>query len=242
MKIKGIWLKIKLRYLPRFCRQEDYRVYLQGKGVTVGEGTTFFDWKSNFIDTERAWMLSIGSYCKITRGVIILNHDYSRSVLRRVYGEVVGEAKDTSIGDNVFLGMNTIVLMGSHIGSNVIVGAGSVVTGDIPDNVVAAGSPAKVVCTLEEYWKKRKANYSEDARACARAYYNKYNKAPSIKEMNAFFPLYLKRNIEMLVKSGVKTNLSGDVESEIIEEFMKSQPIYSSYEAFLSAALEDENE
>lgn len=242
MKIKEIWLKIKLQYLPRFCKQEDYRAYLQGKGVTVGEGTTFFDWKSNFIDTERAWMLSIGRFCKITRGVIILNHDYSRSVLRRVYGEIVGEAKNTSIGDNVFLGMNTIVLMGSHIGNNVIIGAGSVVTGDIPDNVVAAGSPAKVVCTLEEYWKKRKANYSEDARACARAYYKRYNRVPSIKEMNAFFPLYLERNIEILVKSGVKINLSGDVESEVIEEFMKSQPIYSSYEAFLSAALEDENE
>lgn len=128
-EIKELWLKIKLRYLPRLCKQEDYRAYLKGKGVTVGEGTTFFDWKSNLIDTERAWMLSIGSYCKITRGVIILNHDYSRSVLRRVYGEIVGEAKNTTIGDNVFLGMNTIVLMGSHIGNNVIIGAGSVVTG-----------------------------------------------------------------------------------------------------------------
>ena len=43
------------------------------------------------------------------------------------------------MGENVFLGVNTVVLMGAHIGNNVIVGAGSVVHGHIPDNVVIAG-------------------------------------------------------------------------------------------------------
>ena len=44
--------------------------------------------------------------------------------------------------------MNTIVLMGAEIGDNVIIGAGSVVTGNIPNNVVAVGAPARVICSL----------------------------------------------------------------------------------------------
>ena len=48
------------------------------------------------------------------------------------------------IGDNVFIGMNSIILMGSHIGNNVIIGAGSVVSGNIPDNSVVGGSQPKL--------------------------------------------------------------------------------------------------
>ena len=47
------------------------------------------------------------------------------------------------IGDNVFIGMNSIILMGSHIGNNVIIGAGSVVSGNIPDNSVVGGGPSQ---------------------------------------------------------------------------------------------------
>ena len=50
-----------------------------------------------------------------------------------------------SIGDNCWLGGNTIVCPGVKIGNNVVIGAGSVVTKDIPANVVAMGTPAKVV-------------------------------------------------------------------------------------------------
>lgn len=54
-------------------------------------------------------------------------------------------AKSIVIGDNVWLTMNVIVLAGVEIGSNTIIGAGSVVTKSIPDNVIAAGNPAKVI-------------------------------------------------------------------------------------------------
>lgn len=53
--------------------------------------------------------------------------------------------KPISIGDNVWLGMNTVVLKGVTIGNNTIIGANSVVTKDIPDNVIAAGNPCKVI-------------------------------------------------------------------------------------------------
>ncbi len=50
-----------------------------------------------------------------------------------------------TIGDNVWLGGNTVVCPGVHIGSNVVIGAGSVVTKDIPDWCIAAGNPCKVL-------------------------------------------------------------------------------------------------
>ena len=49
------------------------------------------------------------------------------------------------IGDDCFIGMNSIILKGTTLGNNVIVGAGSVVHGKFPDNVIIAGNPAKIV-------------------------------------------------------------------------------------------------
>lgn len=57
----------------------------------------------------------------------------------------LGIAKPITIGDNVWIGGNSVVLMGVTIGCNAIIGAGSVVTKDIPDNAVAVGNPAKVI-------------------------------------------------------------------------------------------------
>ena len=57
--------------------------------------------------------------------------------------------------DNVFIGCNTTILGNVRIGSNVIIGAGSVVTKDIPDNSLVVGNPAKVIGTFEEFLEKR---------------------------------------------------------------------------------------
>lgn len=68
---------------------------------------------------------------------------------------------DVTIGDNVWLGGNTVVNPGVHIGNNVVIGSGSVVTKDIPDNVIAAGNPCRVIRQITEadrdyYFKDRK--------------------------------------------------------------------------------------
>ena len=54
-------------------------------------------------------------------------------------------AKEVTIGDDVWVGGNVTIVPGAHIGSNVVIGAGSVVTGDIPDGVVAAGNPCRII-------------------------------------------------------------------------------------------------
>jgi maltose O-acetyltransferase len=60
-----------------------------------------------------------------------------------------------TIGNRVFIGASSVILPGVTIGSNVIIGAGSVVTKDIPDNVVAAGNPAKVLMPINDFLTKR---------------------------------------------------------------------------------------
>ena len=58
---------------------------------------------------------------------------------------MLGIAKPITIKDGVWIGGNSTILMGVTIGENAVIGAGSVVTHDIPDNAVAVGNPAKVI-------------------------------------------------------------------------------------------------
>lgn len=55
------------------------------------------------------------------------------------------KTKPIKIGDGCFIGANSIILKGTTLGRNVVVGAGSVVHGEFPDNVIIAGNPAKIV-------------------------------------------------------------------------------------------------
>lgn len=58
--------------------------------------------------------------------------------------------KSITIGDNVWVGGNTIINPGVRIGCNTVIGSGSVVTKDIPDNVIAAGNPCRVIRKITE--------------------------------------------------------------------------------------------
>lgn len=71
--------------------------------------------------------------------------------------------KPITIGDNVWVGGNTVINPGVTIGDNVVLGSGSVVTKDIPSNVVAAGNPCKIIREItqkdREYWEDRRKQY-----------------------------------------------------------------------------------
>lgn len=239
MKLKIIFYKIRLKYFPRYAKNYDFNVILQEMGIQVGNHTIFYDPNSMSIDRQRPWMLKIGDYCKITKGTVILTHDYSRSVLRRAYGEIVGEAGETVIGDNVFIGMNSIILMGTHIGNNVIVGAGSVVSGNIPDNCVVAGNPARAIRSLDEHYKIRKEKSLSEAKIYLNAFCSKYNRIPTPSEMGPFFPLFLERSKKAIVNSNINVNLNGDDREEIIRDFLNTVSEYPNYEAFLKNMLDD---
>jgi len=115
--------------------------YLRATGLTVGERTMIS--LGAKIDVRRG-KITIGNDCLITSGCIILSHDGAARMLDpddHGIGEVV-------IGDNVFIGVNSVVLRNVTIGSNTVIGAGSVVTQDIPAGVLAMGAPARVIREL----------------------------------------------------------------------------------------------
>lgn len=209
---------------------------LVSQGARIGEHVAWFS-DDIVVDSTRPYLLHIGDYSKIAKGVIILTHDYSLSVMRRVYGEWIGEGKETYIGDNCFIGMNSIILMGAHIGDNCIVGAGSVVRGTFPDNVVIAGNPAKIICTLEEHYNKRRIRTIEEAKQCAKLFKERVHRDPTPNDMIAFKFLFTPRTEDALVEYGVSSfACSGDDSSDVRKQFFNTKPYWTSFQDFLNDA------
>ena len=125
-------------------------------GFNIEVGKNFFaNYNCTIIDVAK---VKIGDNCQFAPNVSIYTaghpiHPESRNTMYE-YGIEV------TIGDNVWIGGNTVIVPGVHIGSNTVIGAGSVVTKDIPDWVVAAGNPCKVIRKITEedrkfYYKDR---------------------------------------------------------------------------------------
>ena len=102
------------------------------------------------------YLITIGKNVEITAGVRFITHDGGIWSLRNVDEKYkdLDAFGPINVGNNVFIGNNAIILPGVTIGDNVVIGAGAIVTRDIPSNSVAAGVPAKVIKTLEEYGEK----------------------------------------------------------------------------------------
>ena len=79
---------------------------------------------------------------------------------------LVEYGKPVTIGNDVWIGGNSVVNPGVTIGNNVVIGSGSVVVKNIPDNVIAAGNPARVIREIDEsdkrYWEEMLKNYSDE--------------------------------------------------------------------------------
>ncbi len=108
------------------------------------------------MDISHCWLISIGNDVTLAPGVRLIAHDASPK-------KWAGYTKIglISIGNNVFIGAQSVVLNNVKIGNNVVIGAGSVVTRDIPDNSVACGNPARVVGTFDKYSEKINGLLSE---------------------------------------------------------------------------------
>ena len=123
-------------------------------GMKVGKN--FKRLNGVILDPGHCWLIDIGDNVTMAPRVHILCHDASTKTF-------LGYTKigRVTIGSNVFIGADTVVLPGVTIGDNVIVGANSTVTHDVPDNIVVAGSPAKIICSLEQYLEKEKQRMKE---------------------------------------------------------------------------------
>lgn len=126
--------------------------YARSVGVRVGERCRLIGIEPGGFGPE-PYLIRLGNHVTITHGVRFITHDGGVWVFRdrdpdiSVYAPIV-------VGNNVFIGINTIILPGVTIGDDCIIGAGSVVTRDIPSGSVAAGVPARPVRRIEDYWEK----------------------------------------------------------------------------------------
>lgn len=133
---QGVWLEA-----PFFC---DY-----GENISIGEHT-FVNTNCMFLDDN---LIKIGKNGLIGPYVQIYTATHPLIASKRIYNSNNGTRYKTSampvnIGNNVWIGGNSVIMPGVSIGNNVTVGAGSVVTKDIPDNKLALGNPCKIIKDL----------------------------------------------------------------------------------------------
>ena len=134
-------------------------------------------------------------------------------------------------------GVYSIILAGATIGDNCVIGAGSVVTKNIPSNTVAVGNPVKVIITIEEFYEKRKQEYEEDAKVLAKEYYNQNGNIPSKELFRDYFPLFTCDENEIKNNGAFyRILLLGGNEKNTIEN-IKKQKKYNNYEDFLEQTL-----
>lgn len=114
-----------------------------GKYISIGEGC-YFNAGTTFIDD---WKIEIGSNCLFGPNVTLCTTGHPISPNHRMDGMYSFPIK---IGNTCWIGANVIVLPGITIGDHSVIGAGSVVTKDIPANVVAAGNPCRVLRQIDE--------------------------------------------------------------------------------------------
>lgn len=152
--------KIIQRYIYRL-RSDFTTDDLVKRGLKVGRN--FNRMHGTILDDSHCWLITIGDDVTMAPRVHILAHD--ASTCHHLGYARIGRV---DIGNNVFIGADTVVLPGVSIGDNSVIGANSTVTKNIPGNVVAAGNPAKVICSIEEYIERNKARmtggrvYGED--------------------------------------------------------------------------------
>lgn len=121
---------------------EQYVDFLRGQGVRIGDGCSIAG-DVNF--GSEPYLISIGNHVRINSGVKLYTHDGGCWVLRSPDAGFRDEFSDAdsfgeiSIGNNVHVGTNAMILPGVHIGDNSIVGVGAVVTHDVPPRSVVGG-------------------------------------------------------------------------------------------------------
>lgn len=115
-------------------------------GTNIEVGKNFFaNYNCTLLDVAK---IKIGDNCMMAPNVAIYTAGHPVHPLTRSSDYEFG--KEVTIGDNVWLGGNVIICPGVHIGNNAVIGAGSVVTKDIPDWSIAAGNPCKVIRTITD--------------------------------------------------------------------------------------------
>lgn len=131
--------------------------YARVMGVKMGKNCKI---RTKYFGSE-PYLITLGDNVGTSGNVQFITHDGSLHVLRNLYKDCrnFDLIKPINIGNNVFIGINAVILPGTKIEDNVIVGAGSIVKGKLKSDSVYAGIPAKYICSIEEYALKNKKDF-----------------------------------------------------------------------------------
>lgn len=163
-RLKKLWIVLErnilrlISYVNRDAYKELYPKYLRKIGIRIPEnyrdgGMGFIDPTAHFDGNDYS-LISIGKNTTISTNVYVLTHDYSIAVGLKSIGIHEPKArflKPVEIGNGCFIGARVLLLPGSKVGNNCIVGSGAVVSGCIPDNSICGGVPCKVICKTSEW-------------------------------------------------------------------------------------------
>ncbi len=128
--------------------------YAQKVGVNFPDGELHI--YGNVGWSTEPWIITLGKNVHITDGVRFVTHDGGTLLFRKDIPDLE-ITKPIIVGDDVYIGNNAIILPGVTIGNRVVIGAGAVVTKDIPDNSVVGGIPAHIIKSTDEYLEKLKS-------------------------------------------------------------------------------------
>ena len=118
------------------------------KGVVIRNAVDF---------GSEPFLISIGENSRISSETMFITHSGGQMIMRKAKGyEDVRIFARIKVGNNSFIGARSIITAGVEIGNNCIIGSGSIVSSSVPDNCVYGGTPAKFICTIEDYYKRKK--------------------------------------------------------------------------------------
>lgn len=223
----------RLKYSWAKTSEKRYENFLRKKGLKIGQRIWWCKVPTLDIDYSRPELVEIGDDVMINANVSIMTHDAASIVFRKLYKDFLPSSGAVIIGNNCYIGRYATILKGVTIGDNCIIGYGSLVTHDIPANSVAAGRPAKVICSIEDYYKKRKRESLSEAFAYAHRIVDVTGKKPTIGQMYEEFPFYLDGDKP---DPGLKISVAHQTRG--INEYWKEhhKAPFSSFDEFLKAA------
>ena len=211
-----------------------YIKFLRKKGCRIGENCVFRNVKTARIDITRPSLVEIGDNVDMNHNFQIMTHDWASGVFRNVFHNILPSSGKVKIGSNIYFGTDVIVLKGVTIGDNCVIAAGSIITKNIPANSVAAGAPAKVICTIEEYYEKRKNVCIEEAFEYAKSIVERYNRMPTIEDFHEEFVLFTNGSDTASHRPWMISQLGGVKNFNIWKKYHKAP--FKDIDEFLKAA------
>ena len=236
MKKVNIIIRIYNAILHRICKQDSrlYTWFLRHKGIRIGKNFKIFSNGSLaniIIDISRPSLVTIGDNVSINKNFCLLTHDFVSGVFLNKYHSFVPSSGRVTIGNNVGFGMNCTVLKGVTIGDNCFIGAGSIVSKDIPSNSVAVGSPCKPIMSLDNYYERRKTQCVDEALDYARSIKEIFGRKPVLSDFWEEFPLFLKGTEDV-----PEIPIKGQLKDSYHYYQDHNEPVFDGFEDFLKKA------